>query len=344
LIELLVVIAIIAVLIALLLPAVQAAREAARRSQCVNNLKQMSLAMLNYESSGGCFAPMVVYPSPLDSWGWGPSGHLSLLQYMEQAPLWNSYNVGAVQCNSAGCGLYNMNTTVFNTQVPSFLCPSDGPMRTVSMANYVGNLGGPFQLSGYSGTFVPTPNRDFNGMTATGLNALTVKISSILDGTSNTALFSEVLTGYPNASAITAGQNNANLWKRVHFQTPVSNTAATTAGVMAVISGCKNLPLTTQGMGGVRGDWFYAYPYYNNYAVYNHMGPPNSRSCETGLAWDSWGADVWGPSAPTSNHPGGVNVSMSDGSVRFVKDTVGLPSWWALGTRSGAEVISADTL
>src|SRR5436305_1095149 len=81
-------------------PAVQAAREAARRSQCVNNLKQIGLAMHNYESTNGSFAPSCMYPSPQDSWGWGPSGHMSLLQYLEGGTLWNAYNVGAVQCNA----------------------------------------------------------------------------------------------------------------------------------------------------------------------------------------------------------------------------------------------------
>src|ERR1700743_2208238 len=88
LIELLVVIAIIAVLIALLLPAVQAAREAARRSQCTNNLKQLGLAVHNYESTNGALPPGVVYPSPVDNWGWGPSGMLSLLPFLEQSALW----------------------------------------------------------------------------------------------------------------------------------------------------------------------------------------------------------------------------------------------------------------
>ena len=288
LIELLVVIAIIAVLIALLLPAVQAAREAARRAQCTNNLKQLGLAMHNYESTYGVFVPSVIYPSPIDSWGWGPSGHLSLLQFVEQGVLWNAYNVGAVQGNASGAALFNMNTTVFNAQVSSFLCPSDAKMRQVSMCNYVGNVGGPYGMSHYSGTFIPTPNSDFGSSSCT--------IASIVDGTSNTALFSEVLTGTDNASAVTAASSNPNLWKRVHFDAPSTMTVnpavpMTQAMVLANIAACKNIPLTTVGWGGVRGDWFYAYPYYINYAVYNHEGTPNTRSCASNQAWSSWGLD-----------------------------------------------------
>ncbi len=343
LIELLVVIAIIAVLIALLLPAVQAAREAARRSQCTNNLKQLGLAMHNYESSNSSFAPSCIFPSPLDSWGWGPSGQLGLLQYIEGGNLWNAYNVGAVQCNGSGCNLYRMNTTVFNTQVGSFLCPSDAKMRGVSMSNYVGNVGGPYQINGYSGAYVPTKNSwpEYNSPTNT---ATTVTLASFTDGTSNTALFSEVLTGMPNPGSVTAGSSNPNTWKRVFFPTGLNSKATGPDAALAVVAACKAIAPTTKGQGGVRGDWFYSYPAYVNYAVYNHTGPPNSRSCSNSptSSGNTWGLDVWGTAPPTSQHPGGVNVGMADGSVRFIKDSVNLQTWWALGSRNGNEVISAD--
>ncbi|AMV40433.1 DUF1559 domain-containing protein [Planctomyces sp. SH-PL62] len=336
LIELLVVIAIIAVLIALLLPAVQAAREAARRSQCINNLKQIGLAFHNYESTHGSFIPSCIYPSPTDNWGWGPSGILSMLPFIEQGTLWNAYNVGPVSSNASGFAEYNKNTTVFNTQVASFLCPSDGPERNVTLCNYVGNYGGPFQLQAFSGTFIPTPHTDFPG-------SVPVKMASITDGTSNTALFSEVLTGTPNTAQTTPGAMPKA--KRVHFIAPsMSNFAATADAVNANIAACQSLPPTTTGAGGERGDWFRAYPFYVNFCVYNHVSPPNSIACassQTG-AGNTWGQDYYGTAPPSSNHSGGVNMALADGSVRFVKDSINRTAWWALGSRNGGEVLSSD--
>jgi prepilin-type N-terminal cleavage/methylation domain-containing protein/prepilin-type processing-associated H-X9-DG protein len=345
LIELLVVIAIIAVLIALLLPAVQAAREAARRSQCTNNLKQLGLAVHNYISSNDCLPLGIVYPSPVDNWGWGPSGFLSLLQFMEQTNLWNAYNVGPVQCNGSGCGLYNMNTTVFNTQVASWLCPSDPKVRQVTISNYVGNVGGPYQTTGYSGTFIPSAP-SWPESSPPGSQPTTVKIASIIDGTSNTALFSEVVSGNGNASAVNPLDNNPNNWKRVHFYQPSGSpgAVATAAAAQQMINACKSgITASTQVGGGVRGDWFYAYPAYVNYSNYNHLAPPNTRACASMAAVDTWGLDPWGTSPPTSFHPGGVNMAMSDGSVRFVKDTVNNSAWWGIGTRNGNEVVSSDS-
>ncbi len=346
LIELLVVIAIIAVLIALLLPAVQSAREAARRSQCINNLKQLGLAVMNYESTNTCFPPSVIYPSPQDSYGWGPSGMLSLLQYIEQGTLWNAYNVGAVQPNAAGAGLYNENTTVFNAQIASLICPSDPRMRaTGSLSSYVGNAGGPLQMNNaWSGTWIPTPTNDFNYLNIQSASMVT--IASITDGTSNTGLMSECLTGMPNAGSVTSSETNPNIWKRVYFPGTFSDQTATFAGVMANINACKNIGPGIAAQGGARGDWFYAYPLYINYGSYNHMSGPNTRSCSSSSkpSWDSWGLDAYGIAPPSSFHPGGVNQLMSDGSVKFIKDSINLQTYWALGSRGGGEVISADAL
>ena len=98
------------------------------------------------------------------------------------------------------------------------------------------------------------------------------------------------------------------------------------------------------GADGTRGNqgWQFAYPPYVSYGVYNHVGGPNSRSCSNSPA-NPWDLDVWGTAPPTSNHPGGVNIAMSDGSAKYVKDTVNLQAWWAIGTRAGGEVVSADS-
>jgi len=339
LIELLVVIAIIAVLIALLLPAVQAAREAARRSQCTNNLKQIGLAFHNYESTHTAFPPSVMYPSPVDNWGWGPSGLLSLLPFVEQTALWNAYNVGPVQCNGGGCGLYQKNTTVFNAQVGSWLCPSDAPLRTVSMSSYVGNMGGPYHTTGYSGPYVPSAGV---GGPYPGTPPTVVKISSIVDGTSNTALFSEVLTGHSNAGSVLAGSSSPNSWKRVIFQTTAAANSQTMASALAMISNCAAVPPTTAGLSTSRGDWFYGYPAYVSYGMYNHLSGPNTRSCSN-AGWNTYSVDTYGTAPPSSMHSGGVNLAMSDGSVRFVKDAISQQAWWAIGTRNGGEVVSSDS-
>jgi prepilin-type processing-associated H-X9-DG protein len=268
---------------------------------------------------------------------------LSLLPFLEQVQLWNAYNVGAVQCNGSGCGLYNQNTTVFNTQVAAWLCPSDAKLRTVSVSNYVGNMGGPFHTTGYSGTFIPSAG--VLGSTP-GTPPTIVKLASITDGTSNTALWSEVVTAVANstaAAAITAADPNPNNWKRVFFKISGTDNAATGASALQMISDCKALPPTTTGLTTSRGDWFYGYPAYVSYSMYNHLAPPNTRACANGN-WNTYSIDPWGTAPPTSFHPGGVNMTMADGSVRFVKDTVGQQSWWAIGTRNGAEVVSADSL
>jgi prepilin-type processing-associated H-X9-DG protein len=113
--------------------------------------------------------------------------------------------------------------------------------------------------------------------------------------------------------------------------------------VMAMINACRNLAPTTVATGNAHepSGWFRVYPAYSNYGGYQHTGAPNSRNCGNN-DWVTWGQDMWGTSNAASLHPGGVNVCMADGSVRFIKDTVNLNTWWGLGTINGGEVLSAD--
>jgi prepilin-type N-terminal cleavage/methylation domain-containing protein/prepilin-type processing-associated H-X9-DG protein len=347
LIELLVVIAIIAVLIALLLPAVQSAREAARRAQCVNNLKQMGLAVHNYHDTNNAFPSGCLWPCPGNDgcWGWGAAPALGVLQFIEQGTLYNAYNValGVMGDTAAAPNMWLGNSTVFNVKIATFSCPSDSPEVATPVINYLGNLGGPFALGGYTGTVIPSQYSpwDYPAEETSLLgSARTVNIASVTDGTSNTALWSEAVSG--TTQGVTAGSGRFKEARGV-FATNFNNRGRTTATVMALLAACQAVAPGTASFRNDRGvGWQYTYPgYVNN--LYNHVGPPNSRRCSNAPP-NAWSLDLWGTEPPTSFHPGGVNMTLADGSVRFVKDTVGLQSWWALGTKAGGEVISADSL
>ena len=365
LIELLVVIAIIAVLIALLLPAVQSAREAARRMQCTNNLKQLGLATHNYHSTNNCFPSGSMWPcSVVDNgngnqgacWGWGVGPLVQLFNYMEQATLYNAYNAalgvwGSYPPDNSGPTLWWGNTTVFNSQTSSFLCPSDArqvPQSSqMTVVNYGGNFGGPFCMGGFTGTIIPDANpgapgaswavNDVDNLMPTVRGS--VGVQSVTDGTSNTSLWSEMLT--PPATGVVAGTGK-NFESRAFFNANAPNATPTLAGVLQFLAACQSIPPgTAAGSSNMGYQWWSTFPGYviNNY---NHVGTPNTRQCQSSANIDAWGLDVYGTASPNSLHPGGVNVGFADGSVRFVKDSVSPPTWWALGTRANGEVISAD--
>ncbi|AGA28674.1 DUF1559 family PulG-like putative transporter [Singulisphaera acidiphila] len=351
LIELLVVIAIIAVLIALLLPAVQAAREAARRAQCVNNLKQIGLGLHNYISAQNSFPPLAgnMWISGPASPGWGnwPLGWAaSLMPNMEQQQLANAanYSFGADQVQNY--------QTVCRARVATFICPSEsmgtGPWLASSWMNYCANAGGPASMSTWSGVIIPM--REEAQKTGVGTNypnnCRTIGIESVTDGTSNTVAFSERLVGIgPGDVTVTRGSADA---KRVTFG-PVSTVTADSGGsvqAMAFVQACRSLPATTSTAGQQNNSWIAGAVWAGSHAntlrfnSYTHVNTPNGISCMAegyppGQAIDAITVG--------SNHSGGVNACMADGSVRFFKDTVAIPTWWAVGTRAGGEIVSSDS-
>jgi len=368
LIELLVVIAIIAILVSLLLPAVQMAREAARKSQCTNNMKQLALAVHNYQQVYTCLPSASLYPCPAvnpvtgipQCWGFGVSPIVSLLQYIEQGTIYNAYNVqmgvyGSYPPATNGPISWWANTTVFNMQLALTLCPSDQRLLKQPVSNYVANLGGPFILNGYSGSFVPTNPpvnvTGYNLYTPWNIpmvqNANTIDLSAITDGTSNTALWSEAVSGSP--TPVTAGSGKFSE-VRGFFNTnfaPNPNTLVQSPlQVQQFIVQCGLIAPGTLAVGpnggGLRGtSWQMSFPYYANYGMYNHVTTPNTRQC-TCSPIDTIGLDIYGTSPPTSFHPGGVNMAFCDGSVRFIKEQINLYTWWAIGTRSGNEAINSN--
>jgi prepilin-type N-terminal cleavage/methylation domain-containing protein/prepilin-type processing-associated H-X9-DG protein len=338
LIELLVVIAIIAVLIALLLPAVQAAREAARRAQCVNNLKQLGLGVHNYVSAQGVL-PAQTTQNVGSSWGpWNTSVHSSLLPQIEQSSLYNALNFNLLMQDPS-------NTTVGFTQLNAFLCPSESvkqrPQAPWGCTNYAGNYGGPGVIKCANGAIVPTGNPWF-----TNSECASFGFESFTDGSSNTAMFSERLLGLNGNPTLYPGDPNA---RRAIF--PVGTTQNRDANdvttALAFVAACKSLPSTTasrySNLAGAY--WSSAMAYTTENSSYFHFNTPNGLTCSgngSGAEDPNWGGSA-GMITAGSFHSGGVNVCMADGSVRFVKDSISIQTWWAIGTRDNNEVVSADS-
>jgi prepilin-type processing-associated H-X9-DG protein len=328
LIELLVVIAIIAVLIALLLPAVQAAREAARRIQCVNNLKQLGLALHNYHASKGAF------PNGYPSWnGWGPM--VMILAELEQQNLFNAINFASpYHANSAssrgGSGTPPVNTTAGYARINTILCPSDFDRLTTAEAhlNYAFCMGsdayGNNTSSPYNGVFVPD-------------SVSNTKLAGIVDGLSNTAAACERVMGLnANSSAFDGLRPTSSYVGKQSATMAASGTTPQQAYQICNTAGSPTPANMATGGDPLMGYWMDSEP---SQGLYNHVMPPNTWNCST----DNTNYHGTAMSA-ASRHPGTVNLLLMDGSVRTIKNTIAMPTWWALGTKNSGEIISADSL
>jgi prepilin-type N-terminal cleavage/methylation domain-containing protein/prepilin-type processing-associated H-X9-DG protein len=331
LIELLVAIAIIAVLIALLLPAVQSAREAARRAQCVNNLKQIGLAIANYESTHSCIVPGYISSSlPLSyapvsgynpdsqtndngpGWGW----LALLLSFAEQTPLYNAINVNLPTWVAD-------NSTVVTVQLNVYLCPSaNNPTPTCMMvdanlkllpvanpffarANYQYNMGWNDTSITPANTNYDDPVRGCNGPIYRNSH---ITYAGVIDGLSNTIFASEKTPYLADAT-----------W-------------------VGIIPGYRHFAynaFASAGTGGVGVN--YDYP---GAILASHSGPSLYESPQV----------IHPPNSPLGHtdefyslHTGGANVLLGDGSVRFIKQSINLLTWQALSSRAVGEVLDASS-
>ncbi|MFO0953227.1 MAG: DUF1559 domain-containing protein [Isosphaeraceae bacterium] len=333
LIELLVVIAIIAVLIALLLPAVQSAREAARRIQCTNNLKQLGLAVHNYESTHSalpvaCIVTWGPGNTPVFG-GWGPLARL--LPHLEGQ---NGYNA----CNFSLANEADENVTAMGLKTAAFLCPSDPNMATTFVddgvnranTNYGVNRGDWYAWGGrVSGVPPQSPFR----------TNVSVRFSELTDGLSQTLFAAEVKTRFPYL------RKCSGLAFQPVNSTPRPDTSAN-PGIVSQYTSCSGEMKPDAG----HAEWEDGNV---NQSGFTTAWTPNKKTPGTfgGVSYpdvdliaqrEEEGGPTFAAITARSFHPGGVNVLMGDGSVRFMKETVNGAVWRGLGTVNGGEVVSAD--
>ncbi len=311
LIELLVVIAIIAVLIGLLLPAVQKVRDAANRMSCQNNLKQLGLALHSHHDAKGSFPPGKTN---------GFSGFTYLLPFIEQENLYKQINFSVNASNAANNGPRG-------TSVKTFLCPSD-PISTVP----AGSAGQNYRLNqGYNILYSGIPSTSGANSTMPPADGpfwddSKTRFADITDGSSNTVAIAEKLKGdFTNSIAtdrtdtflIPDYPDNPDGWVR-----------SCDGLSLAYINDLRN-----QGNSDIGQFWMQGS---HSNSGYYHTNIPNRRSCKP----SQLGGRV--ATLASSAHPGGVNVVMCDGSVRFVPDTVSLAVWRAMGSRNKGEVFNLN--
>jgi prepilin-type N-terminal cleavage/methylation domain-containing protein/prepilin-type processing-associated H-X9-DG protein len=350
LIELLVVIAIIAVLVGLLLPAVQKVREAAARMSCQNNLKQIGLASMNYESTYGIMPPGT---GTLPATGGSPPSTVTLLlPYMEGGNLYNLFNF-TVDVNSNV-----LNAPARDQQVKSYLCPSESSSQMINdntgngipcgRCSYAGNCGTTADSNSTDGLHVGIFNYQYGASTPAGRPVRTkLTITAISDGTSNTAMWSERTLSQASNSA--GGPKNSYDPTMIYLlpstdpgwniYTPMYGPTFTETNAGALIQGdtyhCNAYDYGPTNIIRYRGLQYYrGLPEMNQYT---HTVPPNYHGYDCGDDSSFTMAHI----AARSYHTGGVNVCFADGSVHFISSGIAFPTWQAIGTRSAGDIPDA---
>jgi len=311
LIELLVVIAIIGVLVALLLPAVQMAREAARRTQCTNNLKQLGIAMHNHHDTMGTLPDGAASKPRIKTWTFG------VLPFLEQVAAFNAINTNANWYQAE-------NNTVVGMTIAAFLCPSDpngsatitqttaGNAQTRKKGNYVANWGNSHYDQGnpspYTGLYTPTTDATVipirGAFRVTNTTVPPYNFRDFIDGLSNTLLMSETLQTLPNGSKLDL---RGDIWAVSKGSYQFMTYTPPNSKIMDLMDSTTDCN----------------YPF--------GINPP----CTAG------GGPV--VVAARSQHPGGVQVLLADGSVRNIKNSIAINIWRALSTPNGNEPISAGS-
>lgn len=349
LVELLVVIAIIGVLVGLLLPAVQSAREAARRMQCTNNLKQITLALHNYHDVFNKFPAAGVLPEGWHASRYYPGMIVSLLPYIEQDARYEEIQSRVNSSTDYWSTLFG--GAVYQSPLPAVLCPSDpngsspSPHMANARLNYMYNMGdGMLKLDAawHHPNYVNNPYVQARNRGPFHLSDWK-SFASITDGASNTLAMSESASasqGYWSREVKGSSGANSALLEPDGAQ-PVIHPDVCMTGVIDP----ANPNLYLQPCDTWRGNFWQVGTPWNGFHT---VIPPNGPSC-----WDSptgyWAAIF----TPNSYHPGGVNASMLDGSIRFISDTINSGDltqtqpvsgmspygvWGALGTHAGGEV------
>jgi prepilin-type N-terminal cleavage/methylation domain-containing protein/prepilin-type processing-associated H-X9-DG protein len=309
LIELLVVIAIIAVLIGLLLPAVQKVREAAARSKCQNNLKQLGIAMHNYHESNGVLPPQTARNGNNCCYG---TWQMAILPMVEQDNLWNAYTNYGGTAATGPTYEQQSNLRVTSTRLPTFTCPSDipnapksgtfsGVTYNITQHNYLVNVGNIDYSQGKDGT-LPDQPAGLRFLGAPFSRTAQFRLTDITDGTSSTLLAAEVKQGQ--------GQDFRGLtwWAE---------------GSGFTVYRTPNSP---------------GFDYISNGNGAPGCVPTSQNSLNSDC--QAFRTPNWNVFTARSRHPGGVNVVLCDGSERFIRDTISWDVWQALGTSQGNEVVS----